>query len=45
MPSHKPRKRNAFPKWQFLPVGRIYPAKVAAFRAILALPFASCAFA
>ncbi len=40
MPRCKPRKRNTFPKWQFLPVGRIYSAKFAAFRAILALPFA-----
>ncbi len=40
MPHCKHRKRNTIPKWQFLPVGRIYPAKVAAFRANLALPFA-----
>jgi hypothetical protein len=40
MPRCKHRKRNTFPKWQFLPVGRIYPAKFAAFRAILAMPFA-----
>ncbi len=40
MPRCKHRKRNTFPKWQFLPIGKEYPAKVAAFRAILALPFA-----
>jgi hypothetical protein len=42
MPHCKPRNHNAIPKWHFLPVGRIYPAKVAVFRAIVAVPFASC---